>query len=49
MLGLRDSIPKHLRGKLVIKVIEKKTKDLVEEARDLALFHPQYGEPWDSI
>ena len=46
MLGLRDSIPAHLQGKLVIKVIKKKTKDLVEEARDLASLHPQYGEPW---
>ena len=46
MLGLRDSIPEHLQGKLVIKVIKKKTKDLVEEARDLASLHPQYGEPW---
>lgn len=46
MLGLRDSIPKHLQGKLVIKVIKKRTRDLVEEARDLASLHPQYGEPW---
>ena len=46
MLGLRDSIPEHLQGKLVIKVIKKRTKDLVEEARDLASLHPQYGEPW---
>ena len=46
MLGLRDSIPEYLRGKLVIKIIKKRTKDLVEEARNLASFHPQYGEPW---
>lgn len=46
MLGLRDSIPKHLQGKLVIKVIKTNTKDLVEEARNLASLNPQYGEPW---
>lgn len=46
MLGLRDSIPERLQGKLVIKVIKKKTRDLVDEARDLASLHPQYGEPW---
>lgn len=46
MFGVRDSIPKHLQGKLVIKVIKKNTKDLVEEARELASLQPQYGEPW---
>ena len=46
MFGVRDSIPKHLQGKLVIKVIKKNTKDLVEEARELASLQSQYGEPW---
>lgn len=46
MFGIRDSIPKHLQGKLVIKVIKKNTKNLVEEARELASLQPQYGEPW---
>lgn len=46
MFGLRDSIPDYSQGKLVIKVIKKRTKDLVEEARELASLHPQYGEPW---
>lgn len=44
--GLRDSMPEHLRGKLVIKVVQKKTKDLVKEASNFASLHPQYGEPW---
>ena len=34
MYGLRDSIPKELQGKLVIKVIKTKSKDLVDEARN---------------
>ena len=46
MLGLRDSIPEHLQGKLVIKVIKSRTSKLVEEARELASLQPQYGEPW---
>lgn len=46
MYGLRDSIPKELQGKLVIKVIRTKTKNLVEEAMNLASLNPQYGEPW---
>ena len=46
MFGLRDSIPEHLRGKLVIKVVKTKTRDLVDEARNQASLCPQYGEPW---
>lgn len=46
MYGLRDSIPEELQGKLVIKVIKTKTKDLVDEAINLASLNPQYGETW---
>ena len=46
MLGLRDSIPKELQGKLVIKVVKTATKDLVDEALNLASLYPQFGEIW---
>lgn len=46
MYRLRDSIPKELQGKLVIKVIKTKTKNLVQEALNLASLNPQYGEIW---
>lgn len=46
MYGLRDSIPKHLQGKLAIKVIKTKTGNLVEEALNLASLNPQFGETW---
>lgn len=46
MYGLRDSIPKELQEKLVIKVVKTKTKNLVEEAINLASLNPQYGETW---
>ena len=46
MLGLRDSIPKDLQGKIVIKVCEAKTVELVSEAINMASLQPQYGEPW---
>ena len=46
MLGLRDSIPKELQGKLVIKVCKAKTVDLVSEAINMSSLQPQYGEPW---
>lgn len=46
LLGLRDSIPKELQGKLVIKVCRAKTAELVNEALNMASLQPQYGEPW---
>ncbi|MDD4125350.1 MAG: RloB family protein [Eubacteriales bacterium] len=46
MFGLRDSIPEHLQRKLVIKVSKSKTSNLVEEALNLTVMQPQYGEPW---
>ncbi len=44
--GLRDSIPKELQDKLVIKVKKAPTKDLVDEALELASLNPQYCELW---
>ena len=46
MYGLRDSIPRELQGKLVIKVIKTKSSDLVDEARNLASVNVQYREIW---
>lgn len=46
MYGLRDSIPKELQGRLVIKVKETKTCNLIEEALTQASLYPQYGEIW---
>lgn len=44
--GLKNSIPMELQGRLVIKVVKTKTKNLVDEALDLMSLHPQYSEPW---
>lgn len=46
VLGLRDSIPKEMQDKLVVKVQKTKTKTLIEEAMEFISLHPQYGEPW---
>lgn len=46
MLGLRNSIPESLRGKLVIKVVKTATCNLVDEALNLASLNPQFGEIW---
>lgn len=44
--GLRDSIPRELQRRLVIKVAKTRTRNLLEEAQNLQAVHPQYGEPW---
>lgn len=46
MYGFRDSLPKELRGRLVIKVSKTKTDELVEACKEQAAMEPQYGEPW---
>ena len=46
ILGLRNSIPKELQGKLVIRVSKAKTTRLIDDALNMASLHPQYGEPW---
>jgi len=44
--GLKESIPEELRRRLVIKVTQTETKDLVNETLNLAALQPQYSEPW---
>ena len=46
LVGLRDSIPDELQGRLVIKVIKTRTAGLVEKVLEMASMQPQYGEPW---
>lgn len=46
MYGLRDSLPKELQGRIVIKVSKAKTQELVKTCRDQAALEPQYGQPW---
>lgn len=46
MYGLRDSLPKELQGRIVIKVSKAKTDDLVTACVEQAALEPQYGEPW---
>ena len=44
--GLRDSLPKELRGRIVIKVSRAKTEELVQVCKEQAAMEPQYGQPW---
>lgn len=44
--GLRDSIPKELQQRLIIKVSKTGTSNLVDEALYRASLSPQYAELW---
>ncbi len=46
MHGLRDSLPKRLQGRIVIKVSKARTEELVAVCKEQASLEPQYGEPW---
>ena len=46
MYGLRDSLPKALQGRIVIKVSKAKMDELVTACKEQAAMEPQYGEPW---
>lgn len=46
LYGLRDSLPRDLQGRIVIKVSQAKTAGLVTACKEQAALAPQYGEPW---
>ena len=46
MYGLRDSLPRELQGRIVIKVSKAKTQELVKTCKEQASLEPQYGQPW---
>lgn len=44
--GLHDSLPESVKQKLVIKVVETKTQNLVEKCCELTAYDAQYRIPW---
>lgn len=46
LYGLRDALPKDVRGRIVIKVSKAKTDVLVHACKEQAALEPQYAEPW---
>ena len=44
--GLRESLPKDVRERLIIKVNSARTARLVEKCQELTALEPQYAEPW---
>lgn len=46
LLGLLDTIPPCLKDKLVIKVFQASTQDLIAKCKELMSRDPQYRMPW---
>ena len=46
MEGFKNSLPKKLQGRIVIKVSKAKTEDLVNACKYQAALVPQYSEAW---
>lgn len=44
--GLHKSLPEKLQDKLVIKVIETKTQDMIQKCIELTAYEAQYRIPW---
>lgn len=44
--GLQAGLPKNIRDKIVIKVVETKTTKLVDKCKELVAYDPQYRIPW---
>ena len=44
--GMLDNMPNSMKNKIVIKVVETKTVNLVEKCYELAGYDPQYRIPW---
>lgn len=44
--GLHDSLPQNMKNKLVIKVVETKTQNLIEKCLELTAYDSQYRIPW---
>lgn len=44
--GLHQAMPKDVRNKLVIKVIETKTRTMIDKCMELMAYEAQYRIPW---
>ncbi|MCD7772251.1 MAG: RloB family protein [Oscillospiraceae bacterium] len=44
--GLHDSLPEEVKEKLVIKVVETKTQNLIQKCLEMTAYEAQYRIPW---
>lgn len=45
-IGLHASLPESVKQKLVIKVVETKTQNLIQKCREMTAYEAQYRIPW---
>ena len=45
-IGLHQALPEDVRNKLVIKVVETKTRTLIDKCLELTAYDAQYRIPW---
>lgn len=44
--GLHDSLPKEIKDKLVIRVVETKTREMIDKCLEMTAYEAQYRLPW---
>ena len=44
--GLHQALPENVRNKLVIKVVETKTRAMIDKCLELTAYDAQYRIPW---
>ena len=44
--GLHQALPEEVRNKLVIKVVETKTRTMIDKCLELTAYDVQYRSPW---
>lgn len=44
--GLHQALPENVRNKLVIKVVETKTRTMIDKCLELTVYDAQYRIPW---
>ena len=44
--GLHQSLPEEIRNKLIIKVVETKTRTMIDKCLELTAYDAQYRSPW---
>lgn len=46
LMGLHKSLPDDIRKRIVVKVSNSKTSDLVNSCKSMLALEPQYAQPW---
>ena len=44
--GLQESLPDDIKGKMVIRVVETKTREMINKCMEMTAYEAQYRMPW---